>query len=420
MWNKRFRNYTALTVLICAAFGGAEPLSSCSFYKPNLLPLTFASGVPNTGCAEFSAVLGRRGCKKIKGTCPFCVKYPGDHVQMWLPDYFIEVTKHIGKSLFTSLPTGSLLATQLSLAQFWASTTLLAPTTSALSNGTHSESGSSSFWHARIITVPYGLEVNNYPPLRAPSGTGFPHCYSAISEFYTAQWQLNLSDSPFALAWMPIGLSLCNNPGVNLATELFGQAKKNISSLTSTDLGTGGGFIPSSFQCALPVGAKEGTFKNTLPTSDALSPLRSPQKLCMGSWGNLLPRTGMISTDDPLMSALIAAYKFQSLAADFNLNAALKMVADDKWQIVYPPRHPATCFSPGSSLTLPLQMDDPLTRAKDELSFDQKLKDHTYVIAVWRRRESCEEPLSQIDGWNKSYKANFIKNKTACQTLGLF
>ena len=67
-----------------------------------------------------------------------------------------------------------------------------------------------------------------------------------------------------------------------------------------------------------------------------------------------------------------------------------------------------------------LGADDPLSRAKDELGFDQALKDHTYIIAVWRRRESCEEPLSQIDGWGKIYKSNFEKNKAVCQSLGLF
>ena len=414
------RRLFVLGVLLATPISGySAPLSSCTFYKPNLLAQTFTNGAPQMGCAEFSAVLGRHGCKKVKGTCPLCVRYPGDHLQMWLPDYFIEVTKHVGKSIFTSLPTGPLLSKQLSLAQAWTDQALVAPSAAAVSNGAHSTSGSSSFWHARIITAPYGVEVNNYPPLRTPSGTGFPHCFSAISEFYPSQWQLNLVDGPFALAWMPLGLTLCNNPAAQITAELMAQAQKNLSSATSSAIGSGNVDL-SSIACALPVGAKEGSYKNALPTSDAVSPLKNPMNLCMGSWGNLLPRTGMVTSDDPLMSALIAAYKIQSLAADFNLNNALRSVGDDKWQIIYPPRAPANCFTPGSSLAVALGADDPLSRAKDELGFDQALKDHTYIIAVWRRRESCEEPLSQIDGWGKIYKSNFEKNKAVCQSLGLF
>ena len=405
--------------LAVACSGYGAPLSSCTFYQLNLTAETYTGGTPRMGCAEFSAVLGRHGCKKVKGACPLCVTYPGDHLQMWLPDYFIEVTKQLGKSFFTSLPTGPMLLKQLTLAKSWTDQALIAPSTGLVANGVHSQSGSSSFWHARIITAPYGVEVNNFPPLRTPSGTGFPHCFSAISEFYPSQWQLNLVDGPFALAWMPLGLTLCNNPAAQVSEELMAQVQKNLSTVTASGKGAGGGDL-STLACASPVGAKEGTYKNALPSSDAVSPLKNPLNICMGSWGNLLPRTGMVTSDDPLMSALIAAYKMQSLAADFNLNDALRRVADDKWQIIYPPRARANCFSPGSSLELLLGADDPFTRGKDELGFDQTLKDYTYIIAVWRRRESCEEPLSQIDGWGKIYKTHFEKNKTVCQSLGLF
>jgi hypothetical protein len=229
MWS--FKRLFVLSLLLATPVSGySAPLSSCTFYKPNLLAQTFTNGAPRMGCAEFSAVLGRRGCRKVKGTCPLCVRYPGDHLQMWLPDYFIEVTKHVGKSIFTSLPTGPLLSKQLSLAQAWTDQAVVAPSSAVLSNGAHSTSGSSSFWHARIITAPYGVEVNNYPPLRTPSGTGFPHCFSAISEFYPSQWQLNLVDGPFALAWMPLGLTLCNNPAAQITAELMAQAQKNLSS----------------------------------------------------------------------------------------------------------------------------------------------------------------------------------------------
>ena len=171
------------SLLATPVSGYSSPLSSCTFYKPNLLAQTFTNGAPRMGCAEFSAVLGRHGCKKVKGTCPLCVRYPGDHLQMWLPDYFIEVTKHVGKSIFTSLPTGPLLSKQLSIAQAWTDQALVAPSSGLVSNGAHFTSGSSSFWHARIITAPYGVEVNNDPPQKHLQGQVFLTAFRRFQNF---------------------------------------------------------------------------------------------------------------------------------------------------------------------------------------------------------------------------------------------
>ncbi len=394
----------------------AEVLSACSFYKPSLSGASFAFGTPFAGCAEFSAVLGRSGCKKTKGPCPLCTVYPGDHLRMWLPDYFVEVTKHIGQSVFTELPTGALLQAHLKRAKDSRDASLGAPSEPHLSSGAHSGSAGSSFWYARILTLPYGAQVNTFNPLKASEGIGFPQCFLGISEYLDAQWNLNLSDAPFVLAWMPIGMQVCTNPLAVPAAELMSKAKGEIA-------GSLGGFssAPSSnLSCAMRVGAKEGSLKNALPSSDALAPLRKNpyESLCMGSWGNLLPRTGWINSDDPFMSALMAAYKFQSLAGDFNLNYALKLRSDDKWQIVYPPRLPNTCFKPGSSLSLIGSSDSALARARDELGTNPSLKDHTYVIAVWRKRESCEEPLQYINGWNEAHKAHLEKNAALCAGMG--
>ena len=78
----------------------AVPFHGCTFYKPRLTLPSFAGGTPWAGCASFSAVTGRNACRKVKGICPFCVTYAGDDVQMWLPDYYIEVTRHLGRSAF--------------------------------------------------------------------------------------------------------------------------------------------------------------------------------------------------------------------------------------------------------------------------------------------------------------------------------
>lgn len=88
------------------------PINACTNYKPRLISF-FDS------CAEFSAITGRNGCTKTKGVCPACVTYPGDHLQMWLPDYFVEVTPHIGRSVFAENAAGSALNLHLKAAMAW-------------------------------------------------------------------------------------------------------------------------------------------------------------------------------------------------------------------------------------------------------------------------------------------------------------
>ena len=172
-----------------------SPFHGCTFYKARLAPQSYGGGLPRLGCANFSAVNGRNGCSKTKGVCPFCVVYSGDDVQMWVPNYFIEVTKHVGRSVFADSVDTLSLQGHLKLAAKW--------------------------------------------------------------------WE-----------------------------------------------------------------------------SSTLAPLRGKvaNKLCMGSLGNLLPRTGCVLNEDSQLSAMIAAYKFMSAAGYFHLSPDLKLQPDDKWQIVYHPQ----------------------------------------------------------------------------------
>ena len=400
-----------------------SPFNGCTFYKPRLALESFAGASDFAGCASFSAVNGRNGCIKVKGVCPACVKYNGDHLQMWLPDYFIEVTKHIGRSVFAESGDGVIqLAPTLGLALKWWEIGTASVTNPLFSNGTQSTSGRESVWHARILTVPYGAFANNYYPLKPGKGIAIPTCFSAISEFFPAQWAYNLSDGPYAAAWAPVGSTLCLTSGGALVAGALAEAKAGISKVTSSASGN----IPGNpIQCATPVGAGEGFLKNALPSSDTLSPLTSGDlsKLCMGTWGNLVPRTGWIQSEDPHMSAMMAAYKFMSLAGDFHLNGDLKLRPDDKIgrascrERVYPPRIGGKCFTPGSPLKdLPPAADNSAYREADELAPLSALKNHTYIIAVWRKRESCEEPLQFIGGWSAEYKVNYGKNLGFCQT----
>ena len=391
------------------SFGYFEKFTGCTFYEPRLSTESFANGSDLAGCAQFSAVNGRNGCTKTK----LFVHYRGDDIQMWLPDYFIEVTKHIGRSVFAESLDGKILELQLQLAVKWWEANTASVANPLFSDGSQSTSSRDSFWHARILTVPYGSIVNNYPPLSAGKG-GPPSCFSAISEFFPAQWDMNLSDGPYAMAWAPVGSVMCLSTAGGLSAAAIAEAKKNAGTVAN-----GAGQFPSNpVQCANPVGAKEGFAKNALPSSDAISPIGDISRLCMGTWGNLVPRTGWIQSEDPKMSALMAAYKFASLAGDFHLNGDLKPRADDKWQIVYPPQFGGSCFTPGNPFTMiPPPTDDPFSRGSDELTPGSSLKNSTYIIAVWKKRESCEEPLQFINGWSADYKANFVKNSAICQGM---
>lgn len=417
--------YKAVTIFIAISFfelrGYAvhsltTPFNGCTFYKPRLALESFAGATEFGGCASFSAVLGRNGCTKVKGICPACVTYQGDHLQMWLPDYFIEVTKHTGRSVFAESFDSKILAFHLGLATKWWSAATKSIVNPVVSNGSQSDFERESFWQARILTVPYGSIASNYYPLSPAKGNGLPFCFSAISEFMPAQWSYNLSDSPYALALAPIGAPLCLSIAGSAAVGAVSEAKANLGAVAG-----GAGFVPNNpAQCANPVGAKEGLAKNAFPSSDVFTPFKTGDltKLCMGSWGNLIPRTGWIATEDPHMSAMLAAYKFMSLAGDFHLNSDLKLKNDDKWQIVYPPRLGGKCFTPGSPLKdFPPAAEDFISQITDEIDPSSALKNHTYIIAVWRKRESCEEPLQYIRGWSASYKANYAKNLIICQTM---
>ena len=394
------------------------PFNACTFKAPPFVLQSFAGGAPFAGCAEWSVIRGRNGCHKMKGVCPLCVTYPGDHLQMWLPEFFIELTTAPGKSVFTMSADGLLLKQHLELAnKYWkASTLAIHP----LHTRSFSDSVTqSNFWHARILVMPYGNLMGNFSPLPGISATEVPSCYAGLSEFMPDQWNYNLADAPYAMAWSPVGTALCNTP--HGATLLGGiEAAKSLAG----SVGVGKTFQDSPGEvCARPVGLIEASLKNLRPTGDTLAPITlGPQeissKLCMGAWGNLLPRTGWSVTADPLLSAMQAAYRFTSATSDFYLNDNWKLRADDKWQIVFPQNAPGTCFKPGVQFPIlsPAPLENVAQRTAHELALLSERKG-TYVIAVWRKRDTCQEPLQTFGAWSASHKLNLVKNAAICTGL---
>lgn len=427
---KRSLSFLALLCLISAG-GGINPLTenmarawvvapfnACTFSAPPFAAQSFGGGAPFAGCADWSAVRGRAGCTKVKGVCPLCVTYPGDHLQMWLPEYFIEVTTAPGESVFTMAADGTLLSQHLALGNSYWKAATLSPyqllTRSQPDAVTHSV-----FWHARILVMPYANLMGSFTPLKGIVGTEAPTCFAGLSEFYPSQWAHNLVDGPYALAWSPVGAALCNTPqGATLLGGLE-TAKGAVSKL-----GLGQSFPGGAGEvCARPVGVAEANLKMLRPSSDALAPVtQGPQnissKLCMGSWGNLLPRSGWSVTGDPFLSAMQAAYRFTSLTSDFLLNDSWKLRGDDKWQIVFPMSAPGTCFKPGAVFPLlaPAPAENVAQRTAHELAPLSERKG-TYVIAVWRRRDTCQEPLESLGGWSATHKVHLAKNAALCTAM---
>jgi hypothetical protein len=402
-----------------ARAAGMAPFNACTAYAPPFVLQSFAGGAPFAGCAAWSAVRGRNGCIKTKGPCPACIHYPGDHLQMWLPEYFIEVTTAPGESAFALSADGALLASHLKTGFSYWKVRTKAPPIPKSDRSMSDALSQSNMWHARVLVMPYANLMGSFYPLPSVEGTEAPTCFAGLSEFLPDQWNFNLVDVAYAAAWAPVGIPLCTLPeGASLMGGL--EAVKGAVS----KVGGGGNFGGGAGEvCARPVAVAEGLAKNLRPTSDALAPLTSgptelSSKLCMGSWGNLLPRTGWAVTADPLVSALQAAYRFTSLAADMNLNDRWKLLADDKWQVVFPTNLPASCFKPGVPFAslLPAPIENPKQRGLHDLN-PVSVRKGTYVIAVWRRRSTCEEPLETVGGWSTSHKVNLTKNAAACSAV---
>ena len=392
------KEYALAALLLCSAkalaFQTTIPFHGCTFYRADLLK-------DFERCADFSVKRGRSRCKKTKGSPPLMTTYPGDHVQMWLPDYFIEVTKHAGKSLFATSTDGLALKAQLE-----------SSSQNYVKNGAYSSSGGDNFWHARILGVPYGSVANSFAPVPTSVENAVPGCFRGVSEFYNDQWNLNRVDAPYAAAFAPLGLEACLSlKGAPLMTpEVKGSLDKikGISGVSSSMAG-----VP----CAVPLSQSQMTALNALPTAEPSRTASDLSRLCMGTWGNLIPRTGWIPTDDLSMSALIAAFKFQSLAADLQISPDLAPRSDDKWQIVFPKQigfESGSCFRPGS-----LSFTPSADLGREGFEFEQGglKKNHTYVIAVWRRRDTCEEPLP-FEAHRGAYRAHFAKNKALCYSVG--
>lgn len=330
---------------------------------------------------------------------------------MWLPDFFVEVSTHFGKSMFTDGVSGTALRLHLEAAVRWAKST--AAQYEKFSDGAAFDTSHAMMWHVRILPVPYGKIATTFPPLSASKGVGLPVCYSSLSELDLAQWTYNTADGPAAAALSPIALAQCYTPLGALASSAGQTIGSNVLANSGFDDSGPTGSFPSG--CALPIPAKVALAK-----SMAGSDTWSLSKMCIGSLGSLIPRTGVVPADNPFKAALVAGIKFASLTADhFGDSSTGGWQLTDKWQLIYPPSPHGYCFRPGQmrqALEIPLGIiEDPTTRMKDSATLSAR--SGTFVFAVWRRRDTCQEPLNTVtagQGWKFDYQINKGKNIALC------
>ncbi len=381
--------------LRCSTCGAAMPpfpVTACTFYQ-SIWRAAFL------GCAEPS--VKPLSCTKVKQVGLVTVKYKGDLVAMYLPDFVIETTTGFGQSLFQN--ASALLAKHLAKAQDWQAKQTKA-SLGILENGGAQEKEQNYFWYARLLPVPFG-GMNSYPNVRAGAGgNGLPVCFTGIAEFYPDQWLLGISDLPFAASWAPLGLPMCftnagiaSSAAISAAQETAKKAAGDlIRSLTDIDIS---GYT-SGMSCAHPISGKAGLTFNLKPGSDALD----PSKVCMGGLGNLLPRTAQTLTHDKFRSSLAAAWRFSSLVSDFHPGSDSGMTHDDKWQIIYPQSSRPECFRAGQLSDIPTGPFE--NRRPDSIG----IKDEAYLYAIWRERDACLEP-----GTGGAWRASVIAEHAALQ-----
>jgi hypothetical protein len=386
-----------------------------------------AAGIPkeNSACVFYrdfekhfwscaAPYVRRKSCRIVKGVCPACVTYMGDKGRMWLPDFFIEVTTKEGESKFADAYPS--LKKHLQLAEDYANNRTPAPLRGHRANTSPdiAHHVKEHFWHARIVLPPWGGEVFQYLHLPQQGGSSAmaPVCYAGISEFVSDQWKLGVSDVPFSTAWAPVGLVACNTPGTSIATGAIAGAMAAGRSSGASALGgmnsegAGGKFGPLG--CAYGVPGNVLLKQNLNPSSDAMS----FSKLCMGEMGNLLPREGLINSDDVFRSAVMAGWKFASLTKDAFLGSIGGIEGTDKWELVYPRSDMEGCYQPQT-----LGRDWPAP-GPTEKRYVLTEMGHTYIFAVWRERETtrCMEPGEADAIWLPTVKGpNYQANRGLCR-----
>jgi hypothetical protein len=416
MWMNLFLSKILLiSLLLSFAHSFAVPFHGCTFYKPRLLAHSWP-GTQGTGCADFKSVYG--ACTIVH--CGFwgCISYPGNKITGYVPDYFIEVTKKIGRSSFAESPDGAGLNSQLQFSEkYWdLNYPPVAPVVGQSGPSQTIEDSKSVYQHlsyARMITVPYSDPLWRFQGIDPPKGSSIPMCFQGISEFDPTTWNddpVRNPDFPIATALSSISSIVCLSAVGSASQGAIASARQIINALPIPS-GARIGIENQSFgpNCALPIPAWYGEAESIKTASKFLS---DPTKLCMGYMGALLPRTGKVSSSDNWTASLESAYRMASLTEDHFSNGG-GVQGSDKWQIVWPRVAAPYCFAPGGLNTPHEGTEASLKTVADEFPAAQGIDD--MVVAVWRKRENCLEPWDQSAALD--FNTSFPARKSSCDLI---
>lgn len=438
---------TILLLISLGAYSGVlpDPVNGCTFYKH-----PFSKSFDD--CAQFNVIEG--GCTKTKCAGFACFTYSANLASMYIPDFLIEVTNGFGESLYTEKDLNPIIGITLkehlnSAKKYWKASDPLSIGNIALPSGISDIADSlrsgdtmgqgDQFQQVRILTIPGAAAVTVYPSdiyrRWFSSSAGIPVCFEAISEFFPHQWRDNLVDGAYSMTTIPVSYPLCStligSAGVG-ASAALNSAMNEITGLTLS-----GPNLPISAQCSYPTNVKSIATSMLSPRSDAWAPLKNPANFCIGSYGELFPRTGTSLTDDPHSASLIAAIRFASLSGDTYLSHKFKVNLNDKIQQVYPrpselplfgALNVASCSKPRNpleglaSITNPMSAVDTLRKSTSSALQTSDLipgiKRGSYIYAVWKKRTSCEEPWITRAILKQAYEFQKTLHTNKCQLMG--
>lgn len=375
-----------VTLLALVSGAAAAPFSGCTFFKQRLANHSWPGGT-DTGCAQFH--VQSQACVKFKVVGYTVVTYQGDLVTGRLPEYFIEVTPHFGKSVFTEDPDGAQLSVQLDTAtEYWKAQLGIAGAPDQVVAGANESDPTSpgQFLFGRAVKVPYGTLTWSQATIGVNAGAAGPAvCYESLSEYSPEVWSDKEGHAETGIAGIvnAVASDVCMLPGTAIPANLIDPPALDVVE-----------------PCAVPATREQILIGMGRPDSEVADIAINPSTMCAGRFGPLLPRTGWVADADELTAAQHVAYKTASIGKDhFNAGPGIEM--DDRWQMVWPPSlNPLAgqCFIPGVERPLvemvplvnmptvpltdgPFMRPGPATEGKSP-----------YVFAVWRRFTKCVEP----------------------------
>lgn len=334
----------------------------------------------NTSSASSCFAFDRSAC-----TCytpgPVPLPYPCIRYSYWVPKAFVEVSPRIGESYFSIIPTIKLQLVAGVKVWNWGINKLGAGGLGVFNHGAVDDHGA-SFFHVHTAPVLLSHEVLKALPCGSP-GASLP-CLSAMSEHHPLHWATGYFD--LKQPQLYAAGSACGG-SVEMIGSAIQSARRLLDGPISSALSAFGleeFETPGGTGCSLPLA----------PTMGAMS--MSTEMPCLGSLGAVFPRYGTVNGPTNVSGALMAAYKFRTLASE---HFGTLPKGTEKWQLIRPKT--SSCFYPGENFAMIEGFTMPPSRDR-------------FLFLVWEKRSCCRNPIKALVG-----EAIMLAARTTCATINL-